>query len=95
MVDRKDFTEKNFSNQVLENAFPVRGNSMYKDTDRQEGGCTAGELCVVGLGCGRKRGWQGYVHCAKTFGLHVTVGSGERVWGQCQERGTRPGLQHC
>lgn len=56
MVDRKDFTEKNFSIQVLENAFPVRGNSMYKDTDRQEGGCTAGELCVVGLGCGRKRG---------------------------------------
>lgn len=42
MVGRKDFTEKNFSNQVLENAFPVRGNSMYKDTGRK------GDALLVG-----------------------------------------------
>lgn len=47
---------------------------------------------MVGLGCGRKRGQQGCVHRAKTFGLRVTVGSDEQVWGKHQECGTRPGL---
>lgn len=59
----------------------------------QEEGCASEGLSVVGLGYEKRQGWQGCAHCAKALGLHVTVGSSERVWGKHQEGSSRPGLR--